>query len=99
MSKIDEAYFRPFRYAHRTWQDSVVAFREELNQTARLCEELGLEGRCRFDRLMEEELAVYQKEHRLFEAAQKLRHELSNLLNCESDGWVPVEEWRGGRER
>lgn len=56
-----------------------------------------MEGTCPFDGLTEEEFAVRKREYRLFEAAQQLRHELSRLLNCESDSLVPVEEW-GGKE-
>ncbi|KAF5856182.1 hypothetical protein ETB97_007792 [Aspergillus alliaceus] len=36
----------------------------------------------------------HEKEYKLFEAAQILRHDLSNLLNTASDGWVPPEEWK-----
>jgi hypothetical protein len=40
-----------------------------------------------------DEIAVHQKEYRLFEAVQQLRHSLSSLLNTASDGWVPPEDW------
>ena len=74
------------------WQDVGVAFCEETVQTARLWGELG------FDGLTEERFAVYKRGYRLFEAAQQLRHELSHLLNCQSDGLVPVEECGGEKE-
>jgi hypothetical protein len=37
----EEAYFRPFRYCYRTWEDGAVAFREELIQTSQLWKKLG----------------------------------------------------------
>lgn len=93
---IEEAYFRPFRYCYRTWEDGAVAFREELIQTAQLWEKLGFEGQCPFPLpVPSDQLAVHQKEYKLLEAAQQLRHSMSSLLNTASDGWVPLEAWEG----
>lgn len=39
------------------------------------------------------ELEEHEKEYKLFEAAQNLRRDLAGLLNSETDGWVPLEEW------
>ena len=90
---MDEALFRPFRYCYRTWRDGAVAFRHELIETSRHWTELGLAGSCPFATLTPEELAVHQKEYRMFEAAHDLRNNLSSLLNTASDGWVPPEDW------
>jgi hypothetical protein len=37
----EEAYFRPFCYCYRTWEDGAVAFREEFIQTSQLWKKLG----------------------------------------------------------
>jgi hypothetical protein len=91
----EEAYFRPFRYCYRTWEDGAVAFREELIQTSQLWKKLGFTVPSPFPLPILDELAVHQKEYKLFEAAHQLRHSLSSLLNTASDGWVPPEDWEG----
>ncbi|KAF1960178.1 hypothetical protein CC80DRAFT_465850 [Byssothecium circinans] len=90
---MDEAFFRPFRYCYRTWEDGVVAFHEELIQTSRRWKELGLAGSCPFPLPSPDEYAVHLKDYKLFEAAHELRYSLSSLLNTASDGWVPPEHW------
>ena len=90
---IDESMFRPFRYCYRTWKDGAVAFRQELIETSRDWEALGLVGSCPFVSPTPEELAVHRKEYKYFEAAQILKRDLSSLLDCASDGWVPPEIW------
>jgi hypothetical protein len=90
---MDEALFRPFRYCYRTWKDGAVAFRHELIETSRHWKELGLTGPCPFPMPTVEELAIHQKEYRMFEAAHDLKYDLASLLNAASDGWVPPEDW------
>ncbi|KAL6157740.1 hypothetical protein ACJQWK_08047 [Exserohilum turcicum] len=90
---IDEGLIRPFRYAHRTWNDGAVAFREELIQTSLHWKELGLAGTCPFAQPCADELAQHQRDYRRFEAAHQLRHAVSQLLNTASDGWVPADAW------
>ncbi|CDM37777.1 Aminoglycoside phosphotransferase [Penicillium roqueforti FM164] len=90
---MDEGMFRPLRYCYRTWKDCAVAFRQELIETSRDWEALGLVGSCPFVSPRPEELAVHRKEYRCFEAAQNLKRDLSNLPDCASDGWVPPEIW------
>lgn len=90
---MDEAFFRPFRYCYRTWEDGAVAFREELIQTSRRWKELGLAESCPFPLPGPDEYAVHRKDYKLFEAAHQLKHSLSSLLNTPSDGWVPPEHW------
>ncbi|KAH7379143.1 kinase-like domain-containing protein [Phaeosphaeria sp. MPI-PUGE-AT-0046c] len=92
---MDEAYIRPLRYCYRTWEDGVVAFREELIQTSQRWEELGFLAPSPFPLPCLDEITVHQKEYKLFEAKQQLRHILSSLLNTASDGWVPPEDWEG----
>lgn len=90
---MNENLFRPFRYSYRTWNDGAVALRHELIQTARHWKDLGFKGQCPYSLPAPKELADYEEEYRLFEAAQNLRSDLSNLLNAASDGWVPPEDW------
>lgn len=90
---MDEGLFRPFRYAYRTWQDGAVAFREELLQTARSWQALGLPGSCPFALPSPADLAVHRSEYRRFEAAHQLKRMLASLLACASDGWVAAEHW------
>lgn len=42
-------------------------------------------------------MALHQKEYRSFEAAQNLKRDLSSLLDCASDGWVPPENWAAAK--
>jgi hypothetical protein len=90
---MDDSLLRPFRYCHRTWADGAAAFREELIQTSRRWEELGLAGTCPYPLRSPEEIAVHQKKYRLFETAQQLRQAVPSLLNTASDGWVPMEDF------
>ncbi|PKY06081.1 hypothetical protein P168DRAFT_296345 [Aspergillus campestris IBT 28561] len=90
---IDDNLFRPFRYSHRTWKDGAVALRHEMIETARLWTELGFEGQCPYPLPTRVELADHEKEYKLFEAAQQLRLDLSNLLDTASDGWIPADRW------
>jgi hypothetical protein len=92
---MDEAYLRPFLYCYRTWEDGAVAFREELIQTSRRWKQLGFAVPSPFPLPCSDDIAVHQKEYRLFEAVQQLRYSLSGLLNTASDGWVPSESWEG----
>ncbi|RAL04168.1 uncharacterized protein BO80DRAFT_348561 [Aspergillus ibericus CBS 121593] len=90
---MDQNLFRPFRYSYRTWKDGAVALHHELIETSRYWEKLGFAGQCPFALPPPKELATHQKQYKLFEAAQNLRCDLSDLLNTASDGWVPVEDW------
>lgn len=91
--EIDEAYVRPFRYCHRTWEDGAAAFREDLIQTARLWTELGLTAPCPYPLPSPDEYAVQKKDYRQFEAAHELTDTMSKLLNTATDGWAPAEDW------
>ena len=90
---MEQNLSRPFHYSYRTWKDGVVALRHELIETARHWRSLGFAGPCPFALPPAKELVDHRKEYRLFEAAQDLRCDLSNLLNTASDGWVPADDW------
>jgi hypothetical protein len=91
---MDEAFFRPFRYCHRTWADGAAPFNEELIQTSRRWEELGFSGTCPFPYPGAEEIDAHAKDYKLFEVAQQLKHTLAGLLDTPTDGWVPIDEWK-----
>ncbi|KAF7118665.1 hypothetical protein CNMCM5793_008203 [Aspergillus hiratsukae] len=90
---MDENLFRPFLYCYRTWKDGAVGLHHEMIQTSRYWEELGFEGQSLYPAPAPEELANHEREYRLFQAAQQLRHDLADLLNTALDGWVPLEDW------
>ncbi|KAF1965126.1 hypothetical protein BU23DRAFT_585168 [Bimuria novae-zelandiae CBS 107.79] len=90
---MDEALFGPFRYCYRTWEDGAVVFREELIQTSLHWKELGFAEPCPFPLPSPDEILTHQKDYKLFEDAQQLKHGLSGPLNSSSDGWVPSEHW------
>jgi hypothetical protein len=74
-----------FPYCDRTWADGAAAFYEELIQTSRRWNELGLEGSCPFPSPRPGEIAVHTKNYRLFEAAQ-LKDVLTKMFSTASDG-------------
>lgn len=43
--RLDNNLLRPFRYCHRTWRNSAVAFRQELIEISNRWKELGLVNR------------------------------------------------------
>lgn len=95
---MDESLFRPFRYCYRTWKDGAVAFRHELIETSKDWEgTLGFVGSCPFALPAPEAMALHRKEYKCFEAAQDLKRDLSSLLDCASDGWVPPEHWEAAK--
>lgn len=91
---MDENLFRPFLYSYRTWKDGAVALRHELIETTRRWNELGFAGSGPHILLPPpDELVKHEREYKLFVAAQKLKHDLSNLLDTATDGWVPLDKW------
>ncbi|KAI9669662.1 MAG: hypothetical protein M1831_007358 [Alyxoria varia] len=90
---MDEAFFRPFRYCYRTWKDGAVAFRQELVDTTRCWNELGLPGACPFPLPEPDDWSSHQREYRLFEAAQILNRDLARVLDVATDRWAPCDEW------
>ena len=94
---MNESIFRPFRYCYRTWKDGAVAFQHELIETSQEWKTLGFTGACPFVLPTPKEMALHQKEYRYFEAAQNLKRDLSNLLDCATDGWVPPGNWEAAK--
>ncbi|KAJ5235404.1 uncharacterized protein N7469_004572 [Penicillium citrinum] len=94
---MNEGLFRPFRYCYRTWKDGAPAFRHELIQTLKDWQTLGFSGSCPLSMPIPEDTDLHQKEYKHFEAAQNLKHDLSNLLDTASDGWVPTEDWEAAK--
>ncbi|KAL2855722.1 kinase-like domain-containing protein [Aspergillus pseudodeflectus] len=94
---VDESLFRPFLYSYRTWRDGAVALRHELIKTARLWDDLGLDGPCPYPQPGQEEFAKHMKQYKLFEAAQQLRVDLYSLVNTGSGGWVPTDQWEAAQ--
>ncbi|KAJ5629938.1 hypothetical protein N7528_003595 [Penicillium herquei] len=88
---MKEGIFRPFRYCYRTWNDGIVALRQELIETSQDWEELGFATSCPFILPAAEDISIHHKQYKLFEAAQNLKRDLSRLLDCASDGWVPAD--------
>ncbi|PGH15057.1 hypothetical protein AJ80_05682 [Polytolypa hystricis UAMH7299] len=90
---MDETLFRPFRYSYRTWKDGAVALHHELIETSQSWKELGFTDSSPYPLPTPKELVDYEKEYKLFVAAQDLKRDLSTLLNTASDGWVHAEDW------
>ncbi|KAL9123779.1 MAG: hypothetical protein Q9217_006825 [Psora testacea] len=90
---LDDNLLRPFRYCHRTWRDSAVAFRQELIEISSRWKELGLPNSCPYPLPTSDELVVYSREFEDFVAAQKLKQRLICLLDTTPDGWVPTQLW------
>lgn len=90
---LDQSLVRPFRYCHRTWRDSAVAFRQELIDISSCWNELGLADSCPYPLPTSDELLVHQKDVKSLETVYELRHNLMSLLNTSADGWVSTESW------
>lgn len=90
---IDENLFQPFLYNYRTWKDGAVALRHELIETTQRWNDLGFAGCSPYPLPSTTELVEHEKEYKLFVAAQQLKHDLSELLNAATDGWVPLDKW------
>lgn len=90
---LDDGLLRPFRYCHRTWKDGAVAFRHELLDVSSRWKELGRAGSSPYASLSANELLEHRREFRSFCVATDLKLRLTDLLETDSDGWVPIEAW------
>lgn len=54
---------------------------------------LGLSEPCPYPVPTSNELAVHEREYKAFLVEQELKQRFAYLLNTDSDGWVPTEEW------
>ncbi|EXJ89547.1 hypothetical protein A1O3_02614 [Capronia epimyces CBS 606.96] len=84
---------QPFRFAHRTWIDGVVALQHDLFEVARRWKDLGFEGICPFPLPDAEAIAAHDSNYKYFIAAQNLREQVVRYLNISPDGWVPSDAW------
>lgn len=90
---LDEDLLRPYRLCHRTWRDTIPAFRRDLIKLMGRWKEFGLPGQCPYPKPTVDELAHHNAHYEDFEIAQKLREDLMSLLDTSSDGWVPMQSW------
>lgn len=86
----DEALIRPFRYCYSCWRVGATGFRNELVELCQKWNELNLEGSPPFQ-LTAKELAEHAVHWEDFQAAVKLRDTVTQLLNTNTEGWVPVD--------
>ncbi|KAL8765530.1 MAG: hypothetical protein Q9209_007438 [Squamulea sp. 1 TL-2023] len=90
---LDQDLLRPFRYCHRTWKDGIVAFRQDLIELVTRWEALELPPPCPYPLLSPSDLAVHEQQFAQYKMAQGVLHQVMDLLNTPSDGWVPSTEW------
>lgn len=90
---MDQSFFRPFWYCGRTWEDGIVAYRQELIKTSQKWSELGLAGSCPFPLPSPDEHAIHQEHYKFFETTQLVKRMLSRYLGIQHDGWVSSEIW------
>ncbi|KAL8850894.1 MAG: hypothetical protein Q9221_004207 [Calogaya cf. arnoldii] len=95
---LDHNLLRPFRYCHRTWVDGAVILRQEMIETATRWKELGLPSPCPYPVPTAEALRSHQQEYKNLLAAHKLRHQIMEVLDVPSDGWVPSETWSSTKD-
>lgn len=89
---LDETLLRPFRYCDTSWRDSAAALRQELIDISQRWTELGLPGLCPYQPTPEE-LCEHEKQFEDLETVQQLKMFLKRVLDAESDGWVPADQW------
>jgi hypothetical protein len=94
---LDETLLRPFRYCHTSWRDSIAAARQDCIDISNQWEKLGLPGLCPYIPT-DEELAKHNRQYEDFGLHQRLRWQLISLLNCCTDGWVPVDRWEWAKK-
>ena len=94
---LDPTLFRVFHYSHTTWRDSATAIRQELIELSDRWTELGLEGVCPFS-LTDDERENHARDYEDFETTQRLNMGLKDLLQTNSDGWVPNDAWDAVRD-
>lgn len=95
--RLDDDLLRLFHYCHRSWRDGIVTCRQELIELARRWEELDLPGSCPYTPPSPEDMDVHQKDYKLFEVAQDLKHHISDVLDVSTEGWVPSDAWEATR--
>ncbi|KAL3254655.1 hypothetical protein ABHI18_008825, partial [Aspergillus niger] len=94
---LDPTLFRLFHYTHLTWTGSAAAIRQDLIELSDRWTELGLQGTCPYS-LTDEERERHAREYEDFEAVQGLKLWLKDVLNTDSDGWIPNDVWDAARD-
>jgi len=94
---MDQTLLRPFRYCDASWRDSAAALRQELIDLSQNWTNLGLPASCKYQPTPEE-LTEHKKQYEDFETVQQLKIFLKHVLNVDSDGWVPANEWERTKE-
>ncbi|CAK44190.1 uncharacterized protein An02g04650 [Aspergillus niger] len=94
---LDPTLFRLFHYTHLTWTGSAAAIRQDLIELSDRWAELGLQGTCPYS-LTDEERERHAREYEDFEAVQGLKLWLKDVLNTDSDGWIPNDVWDAARD-
>jgi Phosphotransferase enzyme family len=90
---LNEDFLRPFHYGYRSWKDGVVALRHDLLMISQKWKQLGFDEPCPVPVLEAKVILAHDKDYRLFEAAQKLRRQVTDYLNVSPEGWVPIDAW------
>ena len=90
---LDTDLVRPFRYCHRTWRDSIPAFRQDLIILSARWKDLGLPDQCPYVLPAPDELAHHQEQYEDFKLAHYLKGQISSLLDASSKGWIPNNMW------
>ena len=90
---LDMDLARPFRYCHRTWRDSIPAFRQDLIDLSVRWEALDLPGQCPYHVPVGDELALHKEQYEDLKLAADLRGKIYTLRDAGSDGWVSNDMW------
>lgn len=94
---LDKDLVHPFRYCYSSWRDSSAALRDGLVNLSRRWTGLGLPGLCPYQP-SKEELAEHTKQLDDLAAAEKLKDFLVRAINCNEDGWVPIDACNVAKE-
>jgi len=70
-----------------------MAFRDEIIETAKCRQKLGLTGACSYPMPSSKEIFCHQKRYRRFTEAQELKIALESLINTATDRWVPPKDF------
>ena len=89
---VDDTFLSLFRHCNTSWRHGVAAVRQDLIDVSKQWDELGLPDACPYTPSAEE-LAEHKEQYEDFESVFRLKSGLMRMLDTDSDGWVPAEEW------